>query len=126
MSLTKQDLSDIRTVVVDAFNESFEQLSTPRFDALETRMDGLQGRMSGFESEQRVTNRQLSSIESKLAAIEADIETMKNDIMALYELVSKQTTPLISKSYDNLSQEDTLRSLHAQTLKIAEQLNIKL
>jgi uncharacterized coiled-coil protein SlyX len=126
MSLTKQDLADIRTVVYDAINDSFEALSAPRFDALEERIDGLESRMSAQESAQQETNRRLTSIETKLEAIESDIETLKNDVKALYELTGKPLLPSFDKEFEKLSKEDKVRTLHAYTLKLAKQLNIHL
>lgn len=154
MSLTKQDLADIRGVVVDAINESFEVLSAPRFDALESRMGGLEGRMDGLEGrmdrlEGRMdsldgrmdgldgqmnsqtigileTNRTLRSVVDRLDAIEADIKRLKNDVMALYQLTATPILPAFSKTFDKLSNEDKVRTLHAHTLALAKQLNIEL
>lgn len=133
MSLTTQDLQDIRNVVVDAINESFEVLSTPRFDALEERMDRLETRMDRLETKtqaletaQSQTNRRLEAIETKLEVIEADIETLKNDVEALYELASKPMLPALDEEFEKLSKQDKLYVLRSYIYKLAEQSNIQL
>ncbi len=80
MSLTQDDLTAVRDVVLEALDIAVN----PRLDRLENRMDGLetQGgsletRMSGIEvevkglkAEQFETNRRLSAIETKLEDID--------------------------------------------------------
>lgn len=142
MSLTKDDLTAIRGIIVDAF----EQLSVPRFDALEERMDRMETKMDGMEkrmdrmdgrmgsmeghmaaqeSTQRETNRRLDKIEAKLETIEDEIETLKNDVMALYELVGK-SAPTLDETFDISTNEQKLRTLHTYITRLAKQLNIQL
>lgn len=75
-SLTSQDLDAICDIVVGAINESFKQLSVPRFDGLEDRMDGLEVRMN--------------RLEGRFDSHDADIDTLKNDVTALYRLTAKR------------------------------------
>jgi uncharacterized coiled-coil protein SlyX len=146
MSLTAEDLTQIRTVVVDAVNDAIDLLVTPRFDEVDARMDGLEGRMDGLEgrmdkfdarmdklegrmsqqeSAQTETNRRLSSIERTLSSIDARLETLENDVKALYELVGEQA-PEFDKAYIKLSTEDKLRTIHTHSLRLAKQLGIEL
>lgn len=140
MSLTTQDLSQIRTVVVDAVNDAIDALVTPRFDELENRMDrleeqvgrlearvsSLEERLTALEVVQNETNRRLSDMERRLSSIEADIATVKNDVMALYELAGKPMVLSFDKGFDALSNVDKLRTLHDYNLKLAKHLGIKL
>lgn len=133
MSLTKQDLADIRLVVVAAINDSFELLSAPRFDALEGRIENLDGRMGNLEGRvgnletgQSATNRHLEAIDRRLDSIDSSIETLKNDVMALYDLLGESIYPVPDKDFEHLGNEDKVRALYAHTLKLAKKLNIEL
>lgn len=140
MALTNQDLADIRSVVVDAINESFELLSAPRFDALETRMDRLEARMDRLEVrmeklevqvgnlEVRMTSveRRVGAIEARLEKIEADMETLKNDVEALYRLAVTPLPTSLDEEFEKLDNKEKLRVLRSHLFKLAEQSNIKL
>lgn len=126
MSLTTQDLANIRNVVVDAINKSFEALSAPRFDALEVRMDRLEARVASLESHVSTLKRRVGAIEDRLARIEADIETLKNDVETLYHLASNPTLTILDKDFKKLNNKEKLRLLRSYLYKIAEQTHVKL
>jgi hypothetical protein len=69
-TLTKQDLVDIRGIVVSTVNEAIDQLVTPRFDELDNRMDGLDGRMDSIDGRMHGTEDRLGGVEGRLVAIQ--------------------------------------------------------
>lgn len=152
MALTKQDLADIKEVVVDAVNESFEVLSAPRFDALETRMDRLEGRMDGLEGrmggiegrmdglETRMdrqekefrafrdeTNAHFGRIDTQLQTLTDKVSMLDDDVKALYGLLEayQQASPG-DKVFAKLSLEKKLLKLHTELLETAKQAGISL
>ncbi len=76
MSLTKQDLSDIREVILDALDVAVN----PRFDDLEARM-------VNQETAQHETNRRLSLVEIKLDDVDGKVTALHNDVVELYGMI---------------------------------------
>lgn len=148
MSLTKQDLSQIRTIVVDTVNDAIETLISPRFDSLERRMDGLEkrmdaleermsglegrmdgleGRMDGLEIQQRETNKRLTSLEQQVNNVDGRLKAVENDIKELYLLVTKQDHPYIgAKAYLALTDSKKIQILHGAVTSLAKHVGIKL
>lgn len=145
MSLTKQDLSDIRGVVVDAINESFEVLSVPRFDALEarmdrieTRMDRIELRMDSFEARLERQEKELhdfrdkvqvrfDQMDAQMQELNAKITMLDEDVKTLYALLeSYKTVSSDQKAFTRLSIEKKLATLHTELHKTAKQAGIDL
>lgn len=142
MSLTKQDLTDIRDVVLDALevavNPRLDNLEI-KVDRLEGRMDGLEGQMEGLdrrmeglegrmaaqESGQRETNHRLSSIEASLENIDGRLLALEADIKQLYKMLGAKNVAL-SKKFSALPPEQKLRTLHGELLNLAKQLHVEL
>ena len=76
MSLTKQDLRDIRDVVLEALDVAMN----PRLDHLEERMDNQ-------ESAQQETNRRLFSVENQVNRLDGKVTALHNDVVELYTMV---------------------------------------
>ena len=80
MSLTKQDLTDIRDVVLDALdvavNPRLDSLEAHvdrldlRMDSLETKVDRLEGRMDGLEGKMDGLESRMDNLEGKMSAQE--------------------------------------------------------
>ncbi len=83
MSLTDQDLTEIRYVILDAL----DVVVNPRFDSLEGQIDGLGSRVSQVEIGLHETNRRLSSVETRLTNVEGSVTALHNDVIELYEMV---------------------------------------
>lgn len=138
MSLTKQDLSDIRGVVVDAINESFEVLSVPRFDALEARMDRIELHMDSFEARLERQEKELRDFRDKVQVrfdqmdvqmqeLNAKITMLDEDVNTLYALLeSYKTANPGQKAFTRLSIEKKLATLHTELHKTAKQAGIDL
>ncbi len=137
MSLTKQDLSDIRGVILDALDvavnprldsveSSVDILSErvhgveTRLDGVETRLDGVETRLDGVEKQQRISNETLQQIEGKLIALESDVK----EIYTMLSELQNSKTP--DKTFAKLTLEDKVLDTHAKVLKLAKQLDISL
>ncbi|HSX00567.1 MAG TPA: hypothetical protein VLH38_06045 [Patescibacteria group bacterium] len=128
MSLTKEDLSDIRIVI----NEVFEALSTPRFDGLEGRMDSLDGhvgsldgKVDGFMIE---TNQHLMHIDRHLDSIDGKLSAIEEDIKELYLMIAglQKSSPWANKKFTGLSPEQKLLAMHSELLKLANEMGVQL
>lgn len=129
MSLTKDDLTDIRTVILEAL----EVAVNPRFDSLESKVDKLEGRMDGLEarmlaqeSAQRETNHRLTSVEAKLENVDGRLQAIEADVKELYGMVGKVVPASFDKDFAKLSPEQKLHKLHAHLHTLARHMQIEL
>lgn len=124
MALTKQDLTDIRVVVIDAINESFEALSAPRFDALEQRMSTQEKELRSFKNE---VYARFGQMDTKLQELTDKITMLDEDVRALYGLLDeyKATVPG-KKGYARLTIDKKMDILHSELHKTAKQAGITL
>lgn len=151
MSLTSQDLSSIRDVILDALDVAVN----PRLDALEnqvdkiegrmdgleekmgglesrmggleTRMGGLEGKMTAQESQQQETNRRLASIETKLEDIEGQLIALNNDVKELYAITGNlQHSAITDKQFKHLPNDKKLLTLHSEVTILAKRLGVEL
>jgi len=149
MSLSTQDLTDIRSIILEAF----EVMVNPRFDAFETRMDsfeskvdnlggkvdtldermgvlerkvgGLDRKIDHFEHE---TTQQLMHIGKRLGNIEGRLDALEDDIKELYLMVSNvQKNSLAgTKKFADLSAEQKLLAMHQEICKLATDMGVQL
>lgn len=134
MSLTKQDLTDIRTVILEALQAVVE----PRFEDLETRFDNLETEFRNFKSEmtsfkadmtsfRAETTRRLSAIESQLTDMNGRLTALENDVMDIYKMLARKPTfGLGDKKYQKLSNNEKIQILDKEITNLAKHLNIPL
>lgn len=156
MSLTTQDLTDIRSIILEAF----EVMANPRFDALEGRMDSFEGnletlggkvdtlegkvdtidgRMGTLERKvdgldrkldhfEHETTQHLMRIDKRLEHIEGRLEALEDDIKELYVMIgSLQKKSLVnSKRFAGLSAEQKLLAMHQEIRTLATEMGVQL
>ena len=102
MSLSKEDLSDVRDIVIDAL----EALVLPRFDNLEHRMDRLEGRMDGLENRMGNLEGRMDGLEGRMGSIEGRMGNL--------EVGQHEQTRQIRALSDNINNIDRrLKALEA-------------
>lgn len=130
MSLTKQDLKDIRGVVLDALDvavnprlEIIEQdvaeLKTDVAD-LKTDVVDLKTDIADLKSDMRQVKSSLVSLEDKVTTLEADI---KEIYLMLADL---QNTQLPNRSFKKLTLEQKLLKINTELLATAKEAGISL
>jgi chromosome segregation ATPase len=130
MSLTKQDLADIRTV----FLEAYEAIIAPRFEDIEKQLDGLKAGQASLEAGQAKTNHRLDDLAADNAAavrelkdMHGRLETLENDIHELYKMTpAKPSTDFASKAYQNLSDKKKLFVLNQELHTLAKHFGVAL
>lgn len=116
MSLTKQDLTDIRDIVLDALDVAVN----PRLDALEGSAAELKSDVAELKSDMREVKGSLSSLEGKVEALESDVKEMYRMIAEL----QKNTAP--NKQFKKLTLEEKLLKINAELLAAAREAGISL
>jgi uncharacterized coiled-coil protein SlyX len=97
MSLTKSDIREV-------FNEGFETLVAPRFDALESRMDGLESRMDGLESRMDGLESRMDGLESRMSTQEHATKGIREEMRAGFATVNKRIDELEDRFSTQLSE----------------------
>jgi archaellum component FlaC len=130
MSLTAQDLKDIRTIVIDAF----ETLSTPRFDEIDerfkkvdARFENLEVRVGNIKTRVGQIETRLGSIDNRLENIEGRLEALENDVKDLYRITAAiQSGTITDKQFASQSTEKKLFTINAEVLALAKKLGVSL
>lgn len=128
MSLTKEDVSQIRDIVI----EGMELFTTPIHEKLDehsrilrehSRLLGEHSRLL-YEHSNRFTaiELRLSKIEDRLDWIEGQIQALLSDIKELYDLTAVKLDP----NFQKLDDEAKIRTLYKYVTETAKAMNIKL
>jgi septal ring factor EnvC (AmiA/AmiB activator) len=127
MSLTKDDLNDIRTVVLDALDVAVN----PRLDRIEAQLDEhsetLAEHTSILNEHTRILNEhghRLTRVENKLETLDGRIQALEADIKELYALIG--TSAPLDKDFTKLSSEQQVQKLYAAVISLADQLHVAL
>lgn len=145
MALSKDDLQQIRDVVIEVVAPMFEYQTEylgGRMDGLETRMDGLETRMVGIESRmdksektsetfRHEVNVRFRALEEKLdeqtLTIQERIENISEDIDLLFELSRKyEAGTEQEKEFMRLTIERQVPILYRSLETIAKKAGVKL
>lgn len=135
MSLSKEDLADIRTLIVEGTMEAINAVVTPRFDRIEARLDEhnngfeeidkrfdqIDKRFDQVDHHLAEHDRRFDQIDQRLDKLEGRVEALENDVKELYEMVPSKT-----QSRRGLTPEQRLRELYAGLQTLARELNIEL
>lgn len=114
MTLTKQDISQIRDIVI----EGMELFTAPIHEKLDEHSNKLNehgNRLTAIES-------RLGSIEERLDWIEGQIQAILDDIKELYDLTAIKLDP----NFEKLDDETKVRILYKYVTATAKAMNIKL
>lgn len=130
MSLTQQDLKQIRGLMVEVFNEGFETLILPRFEAIERDIKELRSRLSSVESTLQDHTRQLRELNQKVSNVDGRLEAVENDVKELYVMVADMKKNKLSARYGKLTPEEKLVAIYndfqTHMQAIAKEMGVKL
>lgn len=118
MSLTKQDLTEVKEIVVSSIVEAIDTMISPRFDSLEEDVAVLKKDVSDLKSDMVGVKQSLNNLDGRVEAIE-------NDIKELYEMVADlQKAKQENHNFDKLSLEKKVLQTHAEILLVAKEAGI--
>lgn len=122
MSLTKDDLTQIRFVI----NDAFETLAIPRFEAIESKLDEHSAILNEHASLLKDHSNQLRGLHEKVDNIEGRLKAIEADIKELYHLVGQTSSTASAKKFAKLNTEQKMLSMYNDFQALAKQLGIKL
>ena len=126
MALASEDLDKIRIL----FNEGFETLMLPRFDALELdvriiNVSVLKADVSTLKTEVREVKTDIRQIKEHLGSLDGRVEALENDIRELYVMMKKEKDNTDS-TFSKISLEKKLLRLNTELLQTAKQAGVTL
>ena len=129
MSLTDEDLSQVRDVVVSAIQElvlpRFDQHDA-RFDAQDARFDALDHRLTRLEADIKAVEIDMRQVKSTLGKLDGRSEGLEADVKELYSMVAAQKPTYTDKQFANLSTEQRVIQMYEAVRLIAREMGITL
>lgn len=136
MSLTKEDLSQVRDVVVEAIQE----LILPRFDEHDKRLTAIEQDVRGLKEDVRVLKddvrvlkddvrvlkEQMREVGVSIGRIEGRLEAVEADIKELYDLLDTQKPSYADKQFAKLSVERKVLNMYEDVKLLAQEAGVAL
>ena len=130
MSLTKQDLVDIRGVVLDALDVAVN----PRLDVIESDIDELKTDVAELKTDVAELKTDVSSLKSDMRQVKGSLVRLKDKVTALeadvkeiyFMLTDLQQSQLPNKQLKKLTLEQKLLKINAELLATAKEAGISL
>jgi hypothetical protein len=101
MSLTEEDISQIRDVVVSAIQD----LVLPRFDEHDRSLEALDNRLARLESNVKAVEIDMRQVKGTLGKLEGYVEALHADVKELFAMVAAQKPSYIDKVFAKQSIE---------------------
>jgi len=133
MSLTKDNLAAIETVVVNSINQAVDHIVIPRFDELDQQVDGLRVTLNDhgivLDEHTRILNEhsnRLRLLTDKVDDSSGKLQAIEADIRELYVLIKAPSNLGPSKSFTKLPTNKKILALHAEVTALAKQFGVVL
>lgn len=141
MSLTKQDLSEVKEIVVGAIVEAIDTMVSPRFDVLETDVAELKADVAELKADVAVLKSEVSELKSDVSELKSDmrqvkhslhnldgrVEALENDIKEIYLMLADlQKGSDAEKQFKKLSLEKQLLKTYKEVLLVAKEAGVDL
>lgn len=127
MSLTKNDLQQIRTImheeVRDVVRETFE---TQGKEIIREEMRLIM-HTEGRDMTRSIVSAELQPVKESLARLEGTVEALENDIKDIYGMVSDLQKAVFPRGHSKKQTlEDKIRQAHTDVLLVAKQAGVSL
>jgi chromosome segregation ATPase len=129
MSLTNEDLSQVRDVMVEAI----QAVVVPRFDALATDIAEIKADVAVLKEDvavlkedAAVLKHEIREVKDSLGRLDGRIEALEADIKELYAMVKQQKPTYEDKQFDKLSVEQKILQTYANLKTIAIEAGVTL
>lgn len=134
MSLTKQDLSEVKEIVVGAIVEAIDTMVSPRFDVLEADVAELKTDVAELKTDVAILKSDVSTLKTEMREVKQTLQTMdgrmealENDVRELYGMVAElQKAKKENHKFNKLPLEKKILQTHAELLLIAKEAGVVL
>lgn len=121
MSLTDEDLSQVRGVVVDAIQE----LILPRFDEHDKRFEAIEADLREVKEDVRSLKADMHEVKDRLGHLEGRVEALEADVKELY-VIAKQHSTYADKNFRELSVEQKVLRMYEDVKLLAQEAGVTL
>jgi archaellum component FlaC len=129
MSLTSEDIAQVRSVVIGAI----ETLVLPRFedqdrrfDQQDERFDAVEGKLARMEADIKAVQIDMRQVKSSLGWLEGHVEALEADIKELYVMVAAQKPAYTDKKIAKLSVEQKVLRMYEDVKLLAQEAGVTL
>lgn len=123
MSLTKQDLSDVRDVIIGAI----DTMVSPRFDTLEQDVSVLKSDVSVLKSDVSSLKSEMIEVKRSLHNLVGKAEGLENDVREIYTMLAElQKDNRANKRFSRMSLEEKLLQTHTDLVQLAKEAGVSL
>jgi septal ring factor EnvC (AmiA/AmiB activator) len=122
MSLTEEDVTQVRDVIVSAIHE----LVILRLDEHDQRFDALESRLGRLEADIKAVEIDMRQVKSSLAKLDGRTEAMEADIKELYAMVAAQKPVYTDRKFAKLPVEQKLLNLYENFQLLAREAGVTL
>lgn len=122
MSLTEEDLSQVRDVVVSAIQE----LVLPRFDEHDKRFNAIERDIRELKEDVRVLKSGMREVKEHLGRLDGRIESLEADIKELYAMAKAQKPTYSDSKFARLSAEQKVLRMYENVKLLAQEMGITL
>ncbi|GEM_PF-2192406 len=140
MSLTDEDLTQVRSIVVDTVTTAIQELILPRFDEHDRRFDILEADMihvkedigvlkqdvAVLKEDVRVLKSDMREVKDRLGGLEGRVEAMEADIKELYAMVAAQKPEYSNSKLTKLSVEQKVLRMYEDVKLLAREAGVTL
>lgn len=129
MSLTDDDITQVRDVVIDAI----QAVVMPHFERLETDVAEVKEEVAALKTEMREVKEDVRTlkhetldVKDSLGRLEGRVEAMEADIKELYAMVAAQEPVYADKKSPNLSVEQKMLRMYEEIMLLAQETGVTL
>ena len=127
MSLTKQDLADVKEIVVVSIVEAIDTMISPRFDSLENDVAILKSDVAILKSDVSTLKTEMREVKQTLHTMDGRMEALENDVKELYGMVADlQRAKKENQKFNKLPLEKKILQTHADLLLVAKEAGVVL
>lgn len=147
MSLTDEDLTQVRGIVVDTVTNAIQELILPRFDEHDKRFDVLEADMAEVKKDVRVLKQDVTElkedvrvlkedvrvlksdmreVKDQLSSLDGRVEAMEADIKELYAMVAAQKPAYANSKLAKLSVEQRVLQMYEDVKLLAREAGVTL
>lgn len=122
MSLTDEDLSQVRDVVVSAIQE----LVLPRFDEHDRRLQAIESDIRELKEDVGILKADMREVKDRLSHLEGRVEAIEADVKELYIMLKAQRPTYADKKFAKLSVEQKVLQMYEDVKLLAQEAGVTL
>lgn len=126
MSLTDEDLSQVRSIVVESAVGAIQELVLPRFDEHDRRFQALETDLRELKADAAVLKADMREVKNRLGRLEGRVEAVEADIKELYAMVSAQKSSYSDRKFTKLSFEQKVIQMYEDVKLLAREAGVTL